>query len=241
MRPIQRALAIIYPHQCVLCDAQTEEAGALCPSCWAETPFLRGHLCDACGAPLVGESDGKLDTCDACLASPRPWQKGRAAWAYSGAGRTITLRIKHSDRTDLIPPAADWMARAGRDILKDEPLLIPIPIHWTRRIRRRYNQSAELARAIGKVAGCPVAPDTLLRLRVTRVHENLDAGERYANQTGSMMVDSSKKLCLSERKLVLVDDVMTSGATLTEACRVLHAAGAKRISCLVLARALPRP
>ena len=241
MGAIQRALSVIYPHQCLLCDTQVGNRGALCPECWADTPFLTGHGCETCGAPLLGETDGFSDSCDACLEAPRPWKQARAAFLYAGAGRKVVLRLKHADRTDLVRPAAEWMMRAGHDLLVERPLLVPIPIHWRRRIQRRYNQSAEIVRALAKVSDCEFCPDALLRTRATVAQENMDTSARSKNQTGSMSVSRNRGEVISGNNVVLVDDVMTTGATLTEASRALHAAGARQISCLVLARAVRRP
>ena len=241
MGAIQRALAVIYPHQCLLCDAQVGAQGALCPACWSETPFLSGHNCDTCAAPLPGESDGVADQCDACLADAPPWEKGRAAFRYAGTGRRIVLKLKHGDRTDLARPAALWMAQAGTDVLSGAPLLIPVPIHWSRRIKRRYNQSAEIVGALAGQTRCPTLSDALRRVRSTRAQADMDRATRSENQIGSMEVTPGRRNEVSGRDILLVDDVVTTGATLVEACRVLHAAGARRISFLVLARAAPRP
>lgn len=241
MKALQRALAVIYPHQCVLCDTQTDLPGALCPACWGETQFLTSYGCDACAAPLVGEGDGVVDLCDACLATPRPWSKGRAAFVYTGAGRRVVLGLKHADRVDLVKPAAGWMARAGRDLFHDDPLIVPVPIHWLRRVRRRYNQSAELARALGSLTGLTVWPDALERTRATDVQEHLDPDARFRNQHGSVAVAPQYETSMTGRRVVLVDDVMTSGATLTASAEALIHTGVSDVSVLTLARAVRRP
>ena len=241
MKALQRALTVIYPHQCLLCDAMVEVAGGLCPCCWADVPFNTGHSCDLCAAPLIGESDGFADFCDACMTTQRPWKRGRAALLYSGAGRRLVLGLKHGDRTEFVRPAARWMARAGREVLSEGSLLVPIPIHWSRRLRRRYNQSADLARALAKLTACTVAPDALFRTRATSRQEQMSVDERILNQANSMQVNAAWLEELEGRDIVLIDDVMTSGATLGFAAETLAQAGVSGISCLVLARAIPRP
>ncbi len=231
-----KALALIYPEQCVLCESQVSEAGGLCSECWRETPFLTGHLCDSCGARLKGSGDGAVDHCDACISFPRPWMRGRAALGYAGAARRLVLGIKHADRTDLMAPAANWMARAGVDILDTKPLLVPIPIHRTRLIRRRYNQSAELVHLIAKTTGCDECTDALERPVATKKQDGMSIEDRFENVRASMRVPASRLNVVKDRDVCLVDDVMTSGATLNAASEALLEAGASQVSVLVLAR-----
>ena len=203
--------------------------------------FLGGVQCDLCGAGLPGASDGFAAICDDCMATERPWERGRAALSYGGAARRLVLGLKHGDRTDLVPPAARWMARAGGDLFGGDPLLVPVPIHWTRLFRRRYNQSAELARAIARIAGLQVAPDLLIRHRATPLLDGLGAEARHARLRDAIAPKPRKKEGLRGRDIVLVDDVMTSGATLAACSRACHAAGARRVAVLVLARVGKRP
>ena len=151
------------------------------------------------------------------------------------------LGLKHADRTDLIKPAAGWMARAGADLLKAEPLLVPVPIHWVRRVKRRYNQSAELARSLAATTGVECLPDALVRTRPTAEQNGLSPDARFTNQSGSIEVKLSAQCLLAGRNVVLIDDVMTSGATLSVAAEALQDAGVSRVSVLTLARAVRRP
>jgi predicted amidophosphoribosyltransferase len=144
---MQSALAMLYPAQCVGCGEPVEDTHGLCGKCWAETPFVTGHVCDKCGCPLPGDGDGVADLCDDCMQIARPWSRGRAALIYDGQGRRFVLGIKYYDRLDLVPPAASWMARAARPFLTPDLLVVPVPAHWTRVFKRRYNQAAELAAA----------------------------------------------------------------------------------------------
>lgn len=215
--------------------------GALCPACWGDTRFLTGHGCDACAAPLIGDGDGAGDLCDACLVTQRPWSQGRSAFVYSGAGRRIVLGLKRADRTDLVKPIARWMAQAGADLLVDDPVFIPVPIHWRRRVKRRYNQSAEIARALSALTGYGALPDALRRTRPTIVQDGLDSHARFANQSGSILLGRASAIDLSGRHVILIDDVMTSGATLTAAAEALGTGSVSRISVLTLARAVRNP
>jgi predicted amidophosphoribosyltransferase len=133
---MQSVLRVLYPPQCISCSAFVEETGALCGSCWQETPFLGQAVCDCCGAPMVGDV-GEGDVCDQCMTIARPWRRGRAAFAYRDNGRRLVLALKHGDRLDLAQPAARWMARAGAPILREGMLAVPVPSHWWRLLRRR--------------------------------------------------------------------------------------------------------
>lgn len=237
MGMMQTALKLIYPDQCVTCGALVEGSHGLCGGCWRETPFVSGLSCDLCSHPLIGDRDDEVAICDDCLTSQRPWTRGRAAFLYTGGGRRIVMALKHSDRTDLVAPAARWMAEAGRDLLQDAPVLVPIPLHWRRLVSRRYNQSAELARAIGRVAGVEVWPDALRRTRATTAQQDMTAEERHRNLAGAI----SARAAFGGRSVVLIDDVMTSGATFAAATDAALAGGAGRVCVLMLARAAKNP
>lgn len=233
--PLQSVMRLIYPPHCLTCDALTEDGGDLCPACWAETRFVTGLACDLCGAPLPGQSD-RAEHCDECLALARPWTAGRAALVYSGIGRSAVLKLKHADRTDIAPAAARWMARAGADLLDPTPLIVPVPLHRGRLRSRRYNQSALLARELARLAGCDWSPDALWRRRATRTLDGHGREARFAALDGAIVPHPARGDRLSGREIVIVDDVMTSGATLAASAEAAIAAGASRVSVLVLAR-----
>lgn len=233
---MQSPLAILYPPQCASCGIPIADEHGLCGKCWAETPFIVGHVCDKCGAPLLGESDGEADQCDDCMVLARPWSRGRAAMIYTGNARRMVLQIKLSDRLDLVPPAAGWMARAGRDLLKADTLIVPIPAHWTRIFTRRYNQASELARALARQTGLDVAPTALIRPTRTDKQEGKNREGRFANMKGAIRPHPKRGDILKGRRVVLVDDVLTSGATFAAAAEACLAVGAAEVATLALAR-----
>ena len=142
----------IYPPRCLACTAATDQPHGLCPACWRDTHFIAGTTCRSCGVPLIGEA-GAEDVCESCLRHPPAWDRGAAAMLYAGAGRRMVLALKHGDRLDMVRPLAGWMAAAGRELLAEADLIAPVPLHWRRLLRRRYNQSAELARRLGRISG----------------------------------------------------------------------------------------
>ena len=240
MRQLQRVLSMVYPDQCALCETRVEQQGGLCAACWSETPFLSGLVCHSCGVSLPGmDTEGVF--CDDCLVTPRPWEAGRAAMAYRDAGRRIVLALKHSDRLDLAPACAGWMARAGAPVLQDDTLLVPIPIHWSRLLRRRYNQSVTLSRALGRKTGLDVMPEALLRNRRTLVQDGMTVEERFTNLRNAITPNPKVSDRLRGRRICLIDDVMTSGATLSVAAEALYDAGAGQVCTLVLARVEKQP
>ncbi|MGJ8621853.1 MAG: double zinc ribbon domain-containing protein [Yoonia sp.] len=233
---LQRAIEVIYPAQCVACDALTESGLGLCAACWSETAFISGVICDTCGSPLPGEDDGSRVQCDDCMTIARPWDHGRAVFAYSGVGRRLILGLKHGDRTDIVPAMARWMAQKIANIPVLDPIIVPVPLHWTRLLRRRYNQSALLAGAVGSVLDHDVCPDALLRPKRTRLLDGHNRDARFGMLAGAIIPNPKREALIAGRNVLLVDDVMTSGATLAASAEALRAAGAANVSVIALAR-----
>ena len=217
------------------------DSGALCPTCWGEADFIGGCICDRCGAPLPGfaaaEGDEPL-ACDECLALPRPWAQGRASLVYAGTGRRLVLALKHADRPDLTPALGRWLAVAVAPLVGPDTLVVPVPMHPLRLLRRKYNQAALLAAAVARAHGLHVLPAALRRQRHTPMQDHRSVADRFANVGGAITVARRSQAALTGRKVLLVDDVMASGATLSAATEALEAAGAGPVVVAVLARAV---
>lgn len=233
---MQAALHLLYPPQCLTCEARVATDFGLCGACWRETPFIAGLVCDKCGAPLPGQDDGQRHLCDDCLTIARPWARGRAAMVYADNARRLVLALKHGDRQDLARPAADWLMRAARPILEPGMLVAPVPLHWLRLLKRRYNQSALIAARLARAAGMEHLPDLLHRTRRTPSQDGRSREARFANQLGAIALHPRHSARVAERHVLLVDDVMTSGATLAAAAEACLSAGAAQVSVLALAR-----
>lgn len=240
MLGLQRALSIVYPTQCILCAEQVDQDGGMCGDCWRNTPFIGGLACDACGAPLPGYEKGRAH-CDECMVSPRSWEAGRAAFLYEGNGRRIVLSLKHGDRTDLAKPAALWLQNVAQDILSDDTLLVPVPIHWSRLLSRRFNQAAEISRALAKVTGLKMCQDALLRTKRTATQNGMTVGQRQTNMESAIVANPKRYQALEGRRICLIDDVMTSGATLAACTAAALDAGADQVFVTVLARVAKTP
>jgi ComF family protein len=235
---MQSVVRAVYPPQCALCNQLTEEDFALCPACWGATEFIAGTICDACGCQLPGDDGGVL-LCDTCLADPRPWSRGRAALVYSGSGRKLVLALKYSDRTEIARTAAKFLRTKLGSLAVAKPLFVPVPLHYWRMIGRRYNQAALLAQALARLEGRAEAyvPDALVRNKPTTPLKGLDRDARFAALRGTISSHRRRGNALNGRNVILIDDVMTSGATLTAATSACYDAGAKTVCVLVLARA----
>ncbi|EYD73215.1 ComF family protein [Limimaricola hongkongensis] len=230
-------LRAIYPSACMGCGELTAADFALCGGCWRDTPFLGGALCGLCARPLPGEAEPGL-VCDDCHAQPPPWGAGRAVLRYRDGARRLVLALKHGDRTDLARPMGGWMARAAADLVRPGMLVVPVPLHRGRLWRRRYNQSALLAARLARELRIDRCPDALWRRRPTPSLSG-DAGARHAALAGAIAPHPRRGARMRGRPVLLVDDVLTSGATLAACARAARAAGAEEICVIALARAAP--
>lgn len=223
----------LFPPLCPGCGEETDVTG-LCPACWREVRFLDAFGCRHCSRPIIGVDADDEAFCDDCLRWPPLWERGRAVFHYDAVGRRMVLALKHGDRLDLVPMLGAWMLRAGRDLLGDADLIAPVPLHWTRRVRRRTNQAAELARWLAARSGAGYEPRLLLRRRRTSFQDGKDRRLRTENVADAFAPGPGAR-DLHGRRVVLIDDVLTTGATLNECARLCLAAGAKAVDVLVLA------
>ncbi len=233
------ALDTLYPPTCLACRAATDAHGALCPRCWSAIRFIERPFCERLGTPFERDlGEGLLSP--QAMADPPAFARARAVARFEdGPARKLAHRLKYSDRAELARPIARWMARAGADVLADADLLAPVPLHPLRLWRRRFNQAAALAREISRQTGISCDSGALLRVKATRSQVGLSRAQRAENVQGAFRV--AGRASVRGRKVVLVDDVLTSGATANAASRALLRAGASRVDVLVFARVVTGP
>lgn len=229
---------VLFPPVCLGCPNLVTEPGTLCPSCWGRLRFLERPWCPVMGTPFSIDLGENMLSAEA-IANPPPFARARSAVVYQGVARKLVQGLKFRDRTDLAPWMARWMLRAGGELLPEGDLVIPVPLHRARFLARRFNQSAELARAVAYEVGLDYAPEALVRVRRTRQQVGLGAREREANVRGAFRVPDASLPQIKSRGIILVDDVYTTGATVAAAARVLKRAGARRVDVLTFARVLP--
>ena len=222
---------LMFPAACALCHAETGSPQALCADCWRDVAFLDPGGCVHCGRPLPGTPD-EPEPCEPCRRHPPVWDRGTAVFRYHGAGRQIVLKLKHADRHDLLPMLAGWAARKGADLLDRADLIAPVPLHWRRRLARRTNQAADLARRLAR-GGPAFAPRLLLRTQDTGNQGGKNRDQRIANVAGAFAPGPGAQIV--GRHVLLIDDVMTTGATLNAAAQTCRLAGAAQVDILVLA------
>jgi len=238
-RVLVAALDVMLPHTCPACDQQVAARGLFCAPCFAQMTLITQPFCHCCGVPFESRDHaGRTALCEQCRSDPPEYGRARSAFLYDDRSRGLVLALKHGDRIDLAQTLAPFMARAGQDLLADADYLVPVPLHRRRLIARRYNQAALLAREVARLCGKRVVLDGLRRIRVTQSLGHLGREERAAELAGAFALRERHRGAFEGRKLVLIDDVITSGATLRGCARVLLAAGAARVDALTVAHVL---
>jgi len=242
-RAPEKLLDVLLPPHCLTCDAQVERQGSFCATCFSGLNLISAPFCARCGVPFAheGEADRAPDgalLCTPCLTRAPGFAVARAALRYDEGAKRLILPFKHADRTEMAVPLARLMARAGAEMLAEADLLAPVPAHWRRLIARRYDQAALLAQRLGRLSGRRVVPDLLRRTRAT-----LPLGDKGAAERAALVADAfsvARPARVAGKRVLLVDDVMTSGATAEACARALLAAGATRVEVLAAAR-VPDP
>lgn len=235
LAPLRFALDVTLPPLCPACREPVSEMQGLCASCWSQLAPIERPYCERLGIPFVYDPGPGILSMQA-IAAPPSYNRARAAVRYDDVARRLVHALKFGDRLDLAPVMGRWMARAGKELLAEADAIIPVPLHWRRLWARRFNQSATLARTISEQSGVPVLFDALRRVRATPQQIGLSKTQRATNVQGAFRVADSRRAQIAQRRILLVDDVLTSGATTDTCARVLLRAGALNVDVLVFAR-----
>lgn len=229
------ALDFALPQLCPSCREPLGNGNGLCAHCWSRLSLIEPPYCARLGIPFAYDPGASLLSMEA-IASPPAYDRARAAVRYDDISRALVHSFKYSDRLDLSPMMGQWMARAGRELLVEADALVPVPLHWRRLWARRFNQSAALAGVISVLTDVPVVHGGLRRVRATPQQVGKSKAERADNVQGAFRVAAEHGSDIAGRRLVLVDDVLTSGATADACARALLRAGAGHVDVLVFAR-----
>jgi ComF family protein len=229
----------LFPDVCLGCGTFVTKQGVVCAQCWADLQFIERPFCEVNGTPFTVDFGLGAVSADA-IANPPHYHAARSATIHVSIARRLVTRLKYGDRTDLAPWMADWMIRAGRDFINETDLIVPVPLHRWRYFSRRYNQSAELARAISQKTGKPHSPAALARKKSTRQQVGLNLRQRQENVRGAFIVPEEQNIQIAGRTILLVDDVLTTGATVNAAAKALQKSGAAKIYLLTFSQVVPQ-
>lgn len=231
------ALDLVFPPVCIACRRATEAHEALCAPCWTAMRFIERPFCERLGTPFEQDLGAPGLLSPAAIADPPVFNRARSVARFDdGPARILTHRLKYYDRLELARPVARWMARAGAELVSEADVLVPVPMHRLRLLKRRFNQAALLAHAVSAETGIGVATQALLRLKPTPPQVGLSRAQRADNMQGAFRVAEDRTHEVAGRRVLLIDDVMTSGATANAAARALLRAKAARVDVLTFAR-----
>jgi ComF family protein len=228
-------LNLLFPPHCLMCDNTVPDHGTLCGDCWQGVRFITDPFCACCGHPF-DFALGKDALCGECLREQPPFERARAVFRYDENSRALITKLKYADQAHLSAVYGAWLANFGKELIEASDVMVPVPLHYWRFVGRRYNQSALLAYSIKKYCGLAVLPDGLKRTRATKPQPGLTRKQRKTNVKNAFAVPAHALPLIKHKNVLLIDDVMTTSATIGECAKTLVKAGAASINVLTLAK-----
>jgi len=230
-------LNLLFPPQCLNCDVLVPTHGTLCLPCWQKVAFITEPMCTRCGLPFDYKM-GEDALCGECMREQPDYSRARSAFKYDEHSKSLILKLKYHDQLQLAPIYGAWLAKAGKELVAASDVIVPVPLHYWRFVGRRYNQSALLAQALAKASGLMLLPDGLVRTRRTPPQAGLTRTQRLNNVKGAFATNPRHTARLKGKTVLLVDDVMTTGATLNQCAKALLKAGTQSVNVLTLSRTM---
>ena len=231
------AVDTVLPPRCFVTGEIVSQQGMVSPEFWQKLEFIHKPFCKTCGLPFEFDDMDDDSLCGACLQETPKFNTARAALVYNDAARDMLLRFKYGDKLHAAVTFANWLQQSAPDVILNSDLIVPVPLHWRRMLFRRYNQSALLAHALSKTSDRPVC-HALKRRRFTGPQKGLNRKERIKNVRMSFAINPKNVDSVKDKNVILIDDVMTSGATINECAKVLKRYGANNVQALSVARVI---
>lgn len=230
-------LNLFFPPGCLNCDALVPTHGTLCTECWTQIQFITDPFCSCCGLPFEYKM-GEDALCGECMRERPAYSCSRAAFKYDEHSKQLILKLKYQDQGWLAPVYANWLAKAGAELIAASDMILPVPLHYWRFVGRRYNQAGLLSQALAKICELPAHPDALRRMRRTPPQTGLTRKQRADNVRGAFSVNPRYADKIKNKNILLIDDVMTTGSTINSCTKTLLKEGASNVNILTLARTM---
>jgi len=235
---VQNVLDFIFPSTCPCCDKTIESNNLFCDTCFHQITFIKKPMCYRCGQPLPIEITNKKVLCSDCLKKRPLFDLARAVFIYDYVSKDCILKLKYADRMEYAYPLVELLHQAGGELFEKTDIIMPVPMHWRRKLLRKYNQADLLGRLLAKKEHLLYSSNNLLRARYTQVQENKTISERNKNVKDAFCVKYPEKI--KNKSILLVDDVLTTGATVNNCAKALKKEGAKAVYVLTVAKTLKR-
>lgn len=235
---LSQIIDFILPPRCIVTGDVVDQQGMVSGQIWGTLNFIGSPYCNCCGFPFDFDMDGVNDgnLCAVCIKHPPIYDYARSALVYDDASRDIILGYKHGDQTYAVPTFLPWLERAGADIFDGVDFIMPVPLHAFRLLRRRFNQAGLMAQYLSKSIRKECLVDGLKRIRATPTQGYLEKSERKKNVHNAFRINKKYKSKLEGKIILLIDDVLTTGATINECTKELQRHGVKEVRVLTLAR-----